>query len=374
MIYEIPSLAGWRSLYSCGILYRQAGKTTVHAMPQGGAGNCGGNLMSSGGSKKKMSSKLRTTTAKAISGQGANQGDVAHTVIRPTKEMRAQRIALEAELNRKRALRYDKEFAARHGGKPLGGGGSGGGSTTVLTGVDLRAARLLCLERQQTTATSAASTVMSDAATSLTAVPDASRSSAVPTRAHEDEADEVSDEVFLLMDLLGGRLQSSDAIEQVHQTLYTVLRNAAANGGVDGDAKYRTLRAQNEKLWSRLLCHEEVLAVLEAAGFEQQQCSSSFTNADATLPAQAVQLKFQQAEQGGDIVQPMPGAVESLASRLQDLSTAAAPYREEREDAAAPRILGRDFELVHPGVKGEGAMEDLAAVLTELRRVLSNSA
>jgi hypothetical protein len=77
----------------------------------------------------------------------------------------------------------------------------------------------------------------------------------------------------MMLDLLSGRLQSRAAVEPAHQTLCTVVRNAAANadaGGAD-DPKYRTLRAQNDKLWSRLLCHREMVSVLGAAGFEMQR-------------------------------------------------------------------------------------------------------
>jgi hypothetical protein len=85
-------------------------------MPQGGSGKCGGNLMSSGNSKKKMSTKQRVRTSKGKAPDSDDEGgedgtaSAAHTLIRPSKEkraaaLRAQRKAIEAEEKPREASR-----------------------------------------------------------------------------------------------------------------------------------------------------------------------------------------------------------------------------------------------------------------------------
>eukprot|EP00966_Prymnesium_polylepis_P049283 1140507-Prymnesium_polylepis.1 len=251
-------------------------------MPQGGAGKQGGNLMSSGNSKKKMSPKPRFTASKvpkktAGDHNALEDGGTAHTVVRPSKEtralvMRAQRAMLVAER---------KATAARGGkrnGQRLGADGE------VIE--DIRAARLRYLEQRATAAKAEVARPERACATGASA---ASASTTLDVealarrRSYEDAhcGDAITEEVLLMLDLLGERLRSRAAVEPPHQTLSTVLRNAAANGdAAAGDAKYRTLRAQNDKLWSRLLRHEEICAVLGAAGFERQQLPRAMARAD----------------------------------------------------------------------------------------------
>ena len=255
-------------------------------MPQGGAGKCGGNLMSSGNSKKKFSTKPRytTSTSKATQrGQAAEVPAPAHTVIRPSQEaralvMRAQRAVLEVERK--------KLAAARRGTPPLNGhrlgrDGSADGQNGAMA-VDVRAARLAYLEQQQQQKIKAK-------APPVTTVVSPMAGGRARRQAFEAEhGDPLSQEVLLMLDLLDERLQSEraqsegvqsegvqgrqsrEAVRHAHKTLYTVLSNAAAHGGGDGDPKYRTLRAANERLWTTLLCHPEGCAVLAAAGFEQR--------------------------------------------------------------------------------------------------------
>ena len=98
--------------------------------------------------------------------------------------------------------------------------------------------------------------------------------------AEEDHVDEVAEEVFLLLDMLGERLSlaaarrerggsggdsGAEAVRRTHRMLCTVLKNAATRP----EHKYRTLRARNDKLWRGLLVHREMVAVLSAAGFAQ---------------------------------------------------------------------------------------------------------
>ena len=377
-------------------------------MPQGGAGKCGGNLMSSGNSKKKMSSKPRIIKMKmkaTTSNDGhSDEHGGAHTVIRPSKEtralvMRAQRALLESER---------KEMVAARRGKKSSGQRLGGGDD-----VDAREARLQYLEQQQQAAAAAARASPRGARTGVTnqivaaAEAEAGRARKVAYMlAHAGDA--VCSEVMLMLDLLGHRLVERMAVEQAHQTLCTVLRNALEHVG--DDPKYRTLRAQNDKMWARLLCHEEMLALLGAAGFEEQReeqqradatsgesgagepesivargvpsfIESSFTSkveyerwvqrrapegiavavdgADSPDAAAETEVEMQAlhvalAEQLDGTLPPAPGVVESLLSRLQELAVTPSAGDVDSEDE-------RSFELVHGA--SEEAIEELAAVL-----------
>ena len=292
-------------------------------------------------------------------------------------------------------------------------------------------------------------------------------------KAYEDThaGDGVAEEVLLLLDMMGDRLQRrGGGVEQAQQTLCTVLRNAAAGGEAGADPKYRTLRAANDKLWARVLCHQEMRAVLGAAGFEwhwlprtQHQGAAadevpaggactcigtsdgdacglprvdrppvlSFINssfptrveyeawlrdrsgavppaatlaggsggaaaaldergtveaqaqaeaqaeveaeavAEAEAEAEAVHVAL--AEQLDGTVPPAPGVIESLLSRLRELSMARVDADEAlpggvqagggADDERDDEEVQRAFELVHPGHACAESMAELEAVL-----------
>lgn len=409
-------------------------------MPQGGAGKCGGNLMSSGNSKKKMK-KPRYTTSKVSKKVGGNDDDddgVAHTVFRPSQEtralvVRAQRALLEAE-RKARVVRGGKKSGQR-----LGGDSTGDEEGNV------REARLRHLEQQQQQAKAtkahykriATLHTTSGASTSSTLDAAAGRAR---RKAFEDAhvGDVVAAEVLLMLDLLSERLLQDRAalvdadVHQIGQTMCTVLRNAAANGAADADPKYRTLRAENDKLWSRLLCHHEPRAILSTAGFEMQRthttgwaapeaaselmrgsaanpgihgfvvpsfiesefttkveyegwlrgaksaaaCASNdgsavaaATDADLQAAAQAERESEMQAvhialaEQLDGAVPPEADVIESLLSRLQELSVVPGSVDDVAADEGADEHQERAFELVHPGAASAEAVEDLEAAL-----------
>lgn len=241
--------------------------------------------MSSGGGKKKMSTKMRwTTTTSKLPQHGETvticDDSIGHTVIRPSKEsralvMRAQRAMLEA--GRKKAA------AARSGNSgALQGGQVLGGSASMM---DVRAARLLHLEKPKAPQ------------------PPLNSASRARRRAFEEEhGDDVSSEVLLLLDLAGERLQSRAEPEQMHRLLCTVLRNASTKG-VD-DPKYLTLRGQNDKLWEGLLRHPEMRAVLGAAGFEWRQ------------PEALQRAAGEQADASAVVGDTAPAAAAALSGKL----------------------------------------------------------
>ena len=364
-------------------------------MPQGGAGKCGGNLMSSGNSKKKMSSKPRVSSSKTSHTTGkvmVPSEPLGFEVFRPDKEkraqvMRAQRAALEAE-RRRTAPQGRGKHVAKGGGQKLGSGDA----TTGGDVADLRMARLLCFEQQQHA--SSAESAGPPSASSSEAPGSASGFSDLATVAYayarrcayeELHDDEMSAEVLLLLDLAAERL-SHEAMEQSHKVLCTVLRNVISKGGPEGDCKYRTLRESNDKLWVTLLSHPEMVAVLGAAGFEQQATehpaprsrepatsNEPSTQADAGLQQQMLQLALEEQ---------LEHEAESLVCRLQELSerasgptvaTSEAPGDSVADDESAtvdggaspssPRSLISRRDWVHPGVASENALADLNAVL-----------
>ena len=373
---------------------------TRDGMPQGGSGKQGGNLMSSGNSKKKMSSKPRYIKApKSKGGIGGNDGgaldlasSVGHTLIPPNPErraevMRAQRAVLQAQAERSKLAARRK--GATRGGHVLGSSsdaaGAAGGESSSL---DVRAARLLFLERQQqqqqqskATAASAGATSKPTAATSAAAASAAEEATrAGHVRRLEFERvrgdDDMSSEVLLLLDLADERLQDRTAMEHARTTLCTVLRNAATKGIVPGgDSKYLTLRAGNDKLWGGLLCHPEMVAVLCAAGFEPRQLeglakvdspagarpsANAGANAGANSSAnaavdsavddvRAVGMALEEQLDGSH--PPDPAVVESLVARLAELSTAVTPLVNQ---AVTPDVDGAVTPLVNEGKQGDG--------------------
>ena len=301
-------------------------------MPQGGSGKQGGNLMSSGNSKKRMSSKPRYSKRKTKISTGVDAPSIGHVVFQPNAErraqvLRAQRAVLEAESVKRLAA---KNIQNRNGHR-LGGSGE---EDEV---VDVRSARLRFLERQQPQRSAASAPTSSP----MVGDDDALCADRALRRAFEGahSDDLMSMEVLLLLDLAAERLASPALMQQAHAMLCTVLRNAATKGGPGGDAKYRTLRASNEKLWCGLLRHRELVAVLCAAGFEpitapQREAAareaapgtrepqvaspaSSSVHADVDTAMQAQDLRLALAAQL-DCAEPSdPAAVALLVAQLE---------------------------------------------------------
>ena len=356
-LITVPYQQVFRSYAVAAAIIARRRETSAAIMPQGGSGKQGGNLMSSGNSKKKMSSKPRVSKQQKSrgGGGGGTQDDAAdstgHTVICPSPErraqfLRAQRAALETERNKKLARRNDSS----RGGQVLGS------SITTDSSVDVRAARLLFLQQQQQAVSAAASSTTDD---------DAMRTARAQRKNFEAmHPDDVSMLVLLLLDSVGDRLGSVAAVAQAHSTLCTVLRNAATKGAPPGgDPKYLTLRASNQKLWSGLLSHAELIGVLSAAGFEpviatggggsssgegvdlasatadetteqhqvtqaaaaqqqqqqqQAQAASTYSEIDLALQTRAVETAL--AEQLDGTEPADPTVVSSLVAKLEELS------------------------------------------------------
>ena len=386
-------------------------------MPQGGAGKCGGNLLSSGGSKQRMRASKphstrvikRATHGPAAGGEEAGTAPLpAYTLVRPSEGLRAaavgaSRVLLEKPkgVPKRRALR-NKAAAA---GEVLGGGTAGGHA-------DPREARLRRLEQ-----TSNSSNTVDVHEQRAVTQPDSAQGGGGwasvrvacgsslsdhkgdddhkgdEVRCHPDpgetlhagsspdvneskggcvEDDELATARVLLDDV--ARVCPLDQVRRCRQMLCTVLSNAADRGAADD--KYRTLRARNEKLWQRLLRHQGVSAVLVLAGFQrfqqpqqpqpqpQQQPVSADVNilhssvdqdTDEDIAVQIAQVEL--AEQL-DQSQAELHVVESLLCRIQTLQLSASAR--PASPGPASTADGRDVVFIH---RGGQAARSLARVL-----------
>ena len=124
-------------------------------MPQGGPGNCGGNLNGSGGSKKKMSSKQKHTTKVWHSkkgkrmDRGAELGEPdagpAYNVHAPSPEQRAAVLRAHEELDLRRLLTSTRPVE----GTAPGGETLGGGVAATDSAHDAREARLRYFQQRE---------------------------------------------------------------------------------------------------------------------------------------------------------------------------------------------------------------------------------
>lgn len=283
-------------------------------MPQGGSGNQGGNLFSSGSSKKKMSQKKMTTStrknakAAVAEGEAAGAAGPAFTVHAPDLERRADWLRAQEEgLARRRSLLV---FGTQPGGTVLGGTGT----SDSVSEQEARHARLQYLERQNTPASTVAAVArrkhqasvakehrrhnehhhqdelvqdelaLQQAARAVAQLPEvhrrrqgldngrdafsspdqmgpaqlpASNEASVLPASDAPPVVPASDEacvVHVLLNMLGERL-GSESVFRCHDLLLRVLTNAAEKG--QADPKYLRLKASNNTLWTQLLLHPE---------------------------------------------------------------------------------------------------------------------
>lgn len=235
--------------------------------PQGGAGKCGGALGSKskkmkGGKKRGKAFKVKAKVTGAAEEAPAEPGfvEVAPSPARRAALLRANaagEAALRERAEAKAAAALCPVNGTARSGAVMGGAGgasggnddsdgdtdsdNGDGDDVSAKGSTTRDARLQFYDQQR---------AQRRAATALAAV------------------DGVRRDVASLLDRFARRIPSGGAERSV-ATLRTVLGNAARRGA-DTDPRFRRLRARNDALWTHVLRHAELRAVLERAGFTRR--------------------------------------------------------------------------------------------------------
>ena len=346
-------------------------------MPQGGPGNCGGNLNGSGGSKRKMglakrraggAVKSKAAAVPLAAEEGAGGGP-AFTVHAPAPEQRAELVrGAREELLRCAQRRAAPVDGTAPGGEALGGAASGCDRDKA------REARLLLLERTPRPARSGGAGASGQCAGAARSPPApgcaadgdtdtraaAAAAAAVlqlhatqRTRRVREEGGE-ADVVETLHSLLAERLRGRHA-ESI-ATIKRILSNAATKGTVD--AKYLTLRAANEKVWHLVLRHPELVAILKLAGFEHRSGAEV-----AQQQLELLQVRLQEQLDSGLHPNGAQGHVDSLVTQIEQLTFGASRH--------APTDVDRESEFVHRATCS--ALDDLATVLTALHAVSPSS-
>jgi len=247
--------------------------------PQGGAGKCGGALGSKskkmkGGKKRGKAFKSKAKAMGAAEEAPAEPGfvEVAPSPARRAALLRAN-AAGEAALRERAeakaaAARCPVNGTARSGAVLGGAGGASGGNDdsdgdtdsdnggdddVSAKGSTTRDARLQFYDQQR---------AQRRAATALAVV------------------DGVRRDVASLLDRFARRSHAaSGCVERSVATLRKVLANAA---GADADPRFRRLHARNDALWTHVLRHAELRAVLERAGFTRRPEADDVRRRDPT--------------------------------------------------------------------------------------------
>jgi len=350
-------------------------------MPQGGSGNQGGNLFSSGSSKKKMSQRTskqtttrRTKMAAGAGGAGEEEAGAgpAYSIHAPHPEMRADllRAQLDEDVKRRSLLTFGAP-----GGVALGGAGTLNGSEE-----EARLARVQYLERQNNALPRhrlfvdpvprfpyAASTQQrhliqtQQAALDVAALPAVRHRRSSARQGHENGGDAASSRrqpvaeesqeqqaqvVEVLLSMLAQRL-GNELVHRTHELLLKVLTNATVKG--EADPKYMRLKGSNATIFTHLMMHPEVVAVLELGCFDI--VASETVNVELELGQAQVGLK-QILETASC---PDPTIVEGMMAKLEQLTIAAS--RPRTVEAAE---VSRDTDMIHSG--RTASMLDLARV------------
>lgn len=340
-------------------------------MPQGGPGNCGGNLNGSGGSKKKMSSKKQNHKVwHSESKKGQKPYPLlgeprCYNVHAPEPEQRAAVLRAHQELDARRLLASTRPVEGT-----VSGGEMLGGSTD--SSCDAREARLRYFQVQQkelhdatrrsNTLKPAKGHVYSEEQAleaARRAVSELPLVKTVRTRAAASDCNAVTSDasgseecvgtIRHLLDRVAERVGSTQSMGRIHKVMSKVLTNAGSKG--KDDAKYLRLKSSNDALWNALLQHPECVAVLELGGFAVVTAEPVAGAEDAGRAEIArLQIALQEELEGTGQL-PNPVTVEALMQRLEDLAVAAAPAPAQTSNLEAHQGCGRGFDLLHPGVE-----------------------
>jgi hypothetical protein len=335
-------------------------------MPQGGPGNCGGNLNGSGGSKRKMGGKQKLVKTKVRQGRGekvqavaqAAAAEPAFQVHPPQAEQRAAVLRAQEELDLQSALRRSQPVE----GTAPGGEVLGGEDVPDVAVCDAREARLRYFQKIEEDRTAARAR--------RPATGERRRDGEEPLAAARRAVEEVTsgrdghalERVPRLLDLLAERIGNSEA-QKARTLLCSVLSNADAKGS--DDRKYLRLKSRNDKLWHGLLRHPECLAVLELGGFVVADALEAVAANDAnTSEISRLQVALQEQLEGP---QPNPTVVETLMLRLEQLTVSASPPPASARGAGEQgckfsQFAKRHSDLLHPG----GSVLEAAAALREV--------
>eukprot|EP00931_Biecheleriopsis_adriatica_P096585 TRINITY_DN70225_c0_g1_i1.p1 TRINITY_DN70225_c0_g1~~TRINITY_DN70225_c0_g1_i1.p1 ORF type:complete len:354 (-),score=101.24 TRINITY_DN70225_c0_g1_i1:33-1058(-) len=320
--------------------------------PQGGPGNYGGSKSAKPRKPKPVTHSVKQSASISEQSQpDLDEEPAAYHIVRPDPQQRQE--LLQAQ-RREEVLLARKAAAAR---QPVKGTAPCG---TVLGGVasfegdaaKLRESRLQHLERQ------GACEAYGSSCSGRARLPRAEREAVVRAIADLPAIDATLSaarneqdgaRAALLLDMLGSRLAPLE-LKQSLRLLCTVLDNSIAKE----DVKYRQLRAKNDRLWSALLQHPEVCALLEVAGFDQQDDSDcDWAAREALQEAEASRLQVQLQELL-ESASPLQTTVDSILQRLEELRQSSVRGPSEKAET------NREFSFVHPG--GE-ASERVAVVL-----------
>jgi len=340
-------------------------------MPQGGPGNCGGNLNGSGGSKRKMGGRQKLVTTKVRQRRGERDQAAAQAaaaapafqVHAPQVEQRAAVVRAQEELDLRSALRRSQPVeGTAPGGEVLGVRPSQHEDVQDASVLDAREARLRYFQKIEEDRTAARA--------SRPATGERRRDGEEPLAAARRAVQEVTSgrdghaqgRVACLLDLLADRIGNAEA-QKARTLLYSVLSNAEAKGS--DDRKYLRLKSRNEKLWHGLLRHPECLAVLELGGFAVADALEAVAANDAsTYEISRLQVALQEQL---EVPQPNPTVVETLMLRLEQLTVSASPPPASSRGAGEQGCKFSQFakrlsDLLHPG----GSVLEAAAALREV--------
>lgn len=244
--------------------------------PQGGAGNQGGALSSKSSKPRKAKNVVNAFKKAAVEeGQADTESESspAYSMVRPPSQQRAELMRAQRKdqaLATQLAVRAAAAAAAAR--QPVNGTTASGsvlGGRSASQQEDLRQARLQHLEQQRDhrnmVQQTAVATQQSTPHGNPNSISIAEREALALSIAELPDL-ELRDYVAVLLDMLDERIGHSDEIANSVKVLCTLLENAATKV----DWKYRRLKAQNDKLWSAVLQHPELCAVIEAVGFVLQ--------------------------------------------------------------------------------------------------------
>jgi hypothetical protein len=350
-------------------------KFFIANMPQGGPGNCGGNLNGSGGSKRKMGGRQKLVTTKVRQRRGEKDQAAAQAaaaapafqVNAPPVEQRAAVLRAQEELDLRSALRRSHPVeGTAPGGEVLGGRPSQHEYVQDVSVRYAREARLQYFQKMEEDRTAARA--------SRPATGERRRDGEEPLTAARRAVEEVTsgrdghhargaqERVARLLDLLADRIGNAEA-QKARTLLCSVLSNAEAKGS--DDRKYLRLKSRNDKLWHGLLRHPECFAVLELGGFAVADALEAVAANDAgTYEISRLQVALQEQLEGP---QPNPTVVETLMLRLEQLTVSASPPPASSRGAGEQGCRFSHFarrlsDLLHPG----GSVLEAAAELREV--------
>jgi hypothetical protein len=343
-------------------------------MPQGGPGNCGGNLNGSGGSKRKMGGKQKHVTTKVwhaeaprngrrgAAGEAAAANASAAAAAGEPFEVHAPR----AE-NRAAVLRAQEDLAVRSS-RPVEGTVPGGEVLGGAAGLseNAREARLryFVQDREEERAAARTSRRPATAERHYGGEVDTLAVARRAVRELLSSGDGVDCTVAHLLDMLAVRVGNAE-LQKAYTLLCRVLSNAEAKGG--DDPKYLLLKSRNDTLWHGLLQHPECVGVLELGGFAVVDAATPAAAAcdDATMDEiSELQVALQQQLEAP---QPNHTVVETLMLRLEQVSVKAAPPPASSHSAGcAHRGQGVDqwakrrFDLRHLGGEAAQALQEVS--------------